>query len=117
MKNCYTWANEQIASHGGERISTWSDNWFVHWHVVWVKPDGTMWSYVPDDKSYLSMWRFIVDGGWTFKGHTTEHVTCVRFSDGLKAAIITELKLISVSLRALAAKIKSSTQGGKPGAI
>ena len=106
MKNCYTWAKDQIAYHGGGWVSSWSDNWFGRWHCTYVKPDGTMWSYVPDDKRYISMWRFIVDGGWTFKGHTTEHKTCVRFIDGLKAAMRTALRAGLSSLRNFGAKIR-----------
>jgi hypothetical protein len=61
---------------------------------MYVRQDGTMWGYEPDDKSYFSIWRFIVDGGWSFKGHTTEYDKYIKFLDGLKA------------------KIRSFTQGG-----
>jgi len=105
MKNCYTWAREQVAYHGGELVVTWSSRWFFHFHIIYVKPDGTKWSYVPDDKRYFSMWRFIVDGGWTFNGHTTEHKTCIPFMDGLKAAMRTELIRVVGVLRALPANL------------
>jgi len=105
MKNCYTWAREQVAYHGGELIVVWSDNWFLHFHVVYVKPDGTKWGYEPDDRSYITLWRFILDEEWTFKGHTVEYKTCVRFMDGLKAAIMMELMAAQSSLRALAANL------------
>ena len=88
MKNCYTWARDQIASHGGEWFLAWSDNWFGHFHVVYVDKGGTMWGYDPDVKRYISLWSFIMDGGLTFKGHTTEYTEYVKFIDGLKAKII-----------------------------
>ena len=99
MKNCYTWAREQIAYHGGELVIAWSSRWFLHFHIIYVKPDGTMWGYEPDDKSYFSMWRFITGGGWTFSGHTTEYETCIPFMDGLKAAIMMELMAAQSSLK------------------
>lgn len=112
MKNCYTWAKDQIASHGGRWVLAWSDRWFLHFHMVYVREDGTMWGYEPDDRRYFPMWRFIVDARWTFEGHTTEYEVCVRFIDGLEAAIMMELLAMKTALRTLAAKITSFTQGG-----
>ena len=101
MNNCYTWAKEQVDYHGGKLVVVWSDRWFGHFHIIYVSLDGTMWGYEPDDKSYFSIWRFIINGRWAFNGHTTEYKTCVRFIDGLKAAIMMELRSIMGSLKAL----------------
>ena len=88
MKNCYTWAREQVAYHGGKWILTWSDHWFGHFHVVYVDKGGSLWGYDPDDKGYVSMWRFLCDGEWVFQGHAEQYDDRVLFLDGLKAKIL-----------------------------
>lgn len=87
VKNCYTWAKEQITSHGGRWTLAWSENWFGHFHVIYVEKDGSLWGYGPDDESYISLFRFIIDREWTFSGHTTEYETYTSFMDGLREKI------------------------------
>lgn len=106
VKNCYTWAKEQITSHGGRLALAWSENWFGHFHIIYVKQDGSLWGYDPDDKSYVSLFRFIIDREWTFSGHTMEYETYTSFMDGLRASLLVNpwiryLPLLSLCLYAV----------------
>jgi len=105
MKNCYIWAKEQIASHGGELVVAWSSRWFGHFHIIHVANEGSLTGYGPNDKSYVTLWRFLWDGEWVFEGHTEEYKDYIPFMDGLKAAMRMELMRVGGAVRALAANL------------